>query len=391
MAPGDSRSGADFALAGLRVALVGPTPPPHGGMANQTRLLGRLLEMEGAHVERIATNPPFRPAWIANARGLRALARLLPYITRLWGVAGRSDVIHVMASSGWSWHLYAAPVVWMAAARGTPVVVNYRGGGARSFFDREFWAVGPTLRRAGAIAVPSAFLERIFQERGIKAWIVPNMIDRALFRPAAPAPPGGPPAAKEGGGPELVVARNLETIYDVGTALRALKQVRVRVPGAHLSVAGSGPERSRLEALAMELGLQGAVTFTGQLENADMVALYQRADVAINPSRVDNMPISILEALACGVPVVSTNVGGIPDLVAHDRTALLVPPQDPEAMASAVVSILVQPARAEALRQAGLSHVAGYSWPHVRGRWLEVYRHAAAAAGASDRPRTPAS
>ena len=388
MAPGESRSGANLALAGLRVALVGPTPPPHGGMANQTRLLGRLLEAEGAHVERIATNPPFRPAWIANARGLRAFARLMPYMTQLWAAAGRSDVIHVMASSGWSWHLYAAPAVWMAAARGTPVVVNYRGGGARSFFDREFWAVGPTLRRAGAIAVPSTFLERIFQERGIKVWIVPNMIDRGLFRPADP---GDPSAAKEGGGPELVVARNLEPVYDIGTALRALKQVRVRVPQAHLTVAGSGPERSRLEALAMELGLQDAVTFTGQLENADMVALYQRASVAINPSRVDNMPISILEALACGIPVVSTNVGGIPDLVAHDRTALLVPPQDPEAMASAVVSILVQPARAEALRQAGLSHVAEYSWPHVRGRWLEVYSHAAAAAGASDRPRSPAS
>src|SRR5262245_33840475 len=99
-------------LEGLRVAIVGPSPPPHGGMANQTRLLGRLLEAEGVHVERVPTNPPYRPGWLARIRGLRAAARLIPYTAALWQAAGRSDLVHVMASSGWSWHLYAAPAVW---------------------------------------------------------------------------------------------------------------------------------------------------------------------------------------------------------------------------------------------------------------------------------------
>jgi L-malate glycosyltransferase len=164
----------------------------------------------------------------------------------------------------------------------------------------------------------------------------------------------------------------------------------VRSPRAHLSVAGSGPERARLEALASELGLQGAVTFTGRLENHEMVGLYRGASVVMNPSRVDNMPISILESLACGVPVVSTNVGGVPDLVSDGRTALLVPPEDPDAMAAAAISLLEDPKRADALRAAGLALAREYGWSRVRERWRDVYR-AAMGTGpsmAESQPRT---
>ena len=106
---------------------------------------------------------------------------------------------------------------------------------------------------------------------------------------------------------------------------------------------------------------------------AQLAAIYGRADVMINPSLADNMPISILEALASGVPVVSTDVGGIPYLVEHGKTALLVSPQDPEAMANAVLLLLNDPAKAMQLRQAGAESVQCYTWPNVRDRLLCVY------------------
>lgn len=80
-----------------------------------------------------------------------------------------------------------------------------------------------------------------------------------------------------------------------------------------------------LEELACRLGLADVVTFTGRVDNEGMAALYQSADIMINPSLVDNMPISLLEALASSVPVVSTDVGGVPFMVEHEKTALLVP------------------------------------------------------------------
>ncbi|HET9645641.1 MAG TPA: glycosyltransferase, partial [Burkholderiaceae bacterium] len=119
-----------MAFKGLRIALVGPLPPPGGGMANQTRQLAELLEREGASVLLVQTNAPYRPAIVGRVPVIRAAFRLLPYIASLWRAAGRSDVLHVMANSGWSWHLFAAPAIWIARLRGIPAVVNYRGGEA---------------------------------------------------------------------------------------------------------------------------------------------------------------------------------------------------------------------------------------------------------------------
>ena len=121
----------------LSIALVGPLPPPPGGMANQTRQLARLLQDSGTTVEVVRSNAPYRPAWVERLRGVRAVFRLAPFLGSLWRAGGRVDVFHVMANSGWAWHLFAAPAVWIARWRGRPVVVNYRGGEAEAFMARE--------------------------------------------------------------------------------------------------------------------------------------------------------------------------------------------------------------------------------------------------------------
>jgi hypothetical protein len=84
---------------GLRVGLVGPLPPPAGGMANQTRQLAELLGAEGAEVTLVQTNAPYRPSWVGRLTGIRALFRLVPYVVRLWQCAGRVQLFHVMANS----------------------------------------------------------------------------------------------------------------------------------------------------------------------------------------------------------------------------------------------------------------------------------------------------
>lgn len=354
--------------AGLRIGLVGPLPPPSGGMANQTLQLAKLLRAEGVTVELIQVNPPYRPAMIGNIKGLRAVFRLLPYLASLWRSAPKVDLYHVMANSGWSWHLFAAPAIWIARLRGKPVVVNYRGGEADAFFDRSFARVRPSLDRANAIIVPSGFLEQVFGKRGCITHIVPNIIDLSRFSAEQ-----NRAAALTADFPRILVARNLEPIYDNATALRALKLVRNTLPTAQLVIAGSGPEKPALEALAAELGLTDAVTFTGRVENADMANLYYSANVMVNPSLADNMPNSVLEALASGVPVVSTNVGGVPHLVEHDKTALLVPPQDPAAMAAAILALLTDPVKARWISEAGVESVRQYTWPKVRVRLLDMY------------------
>jgi glycosyltransferase involved in cell wall biosynthesis len=340
-------------------------------MANQTLQLANLLRGEGASVVVVRTNTPYRPAWIGGLRGVRALVRLLPYLVELWRAAGRVDFFHVMANSGWSWHLFAAPAIWVARLRGIPALVNYRGGEAGAFLARSARIVRPTLARTSAVVVPSDFLHELFARFDIASTVVPNVVDTARFRPATA--PGRP-------GPHLVVARALEPVYDVATALRAFARVYAVLPEARMTIAGAGPERAPLEALARELRVDRAVRFAGWLDRDAMAELYRAASVALNPSRVDNMPNSVLEALACGVPVVSTRVGGVPFLVRDGVTALLVEPGNDEAMAAALIRVLRDGELAARLAIAGLEEAQRYSWASVRESWRDVYSEVCARA-----------
>lgn len=354
----------------LHIGLVGPLPPPNGGMANQTRQLAELLRHEGLAVSIVQTNADYRPRWVARIPVLRALFRLLPYLHSLWKLAGRCDLIHVMANSGWSWHLFAMPAIWVAKLRKVPSIVNYHGGEAEAFLATSIRAVRASLNQSAALIVPSAFLEAVFSRFGLNARIVPNTIDTERFHNSC---------LHREKRRQLLVSRNLEPIYDNETAIRAFAIVRQTYPDAQLTVAGSGPQAEPLAALVKELGLSGNVRFTGRLDRDQMARAYREADISINPSRVDNMPVSILEAMASGTPVVSTSVGGIPLLVEDGKTALLVPPGSPEAMAGAIKQIMENVSLADRLITNGLHEVQKYTWPKTWPLLAAVYRNACTA------------
>ncbi|MBB5018887.1 glycosyltransferase involved in cell wall biosynthesis [Chitinivorax tropicus] len=353
-------------MRALRLALVGPLPPPSGGMANQCRQLARLLGEEGVEVEVVQVNAPYRPAFVEKLKGIRALFRLIPYKWALWRAAGRADVVHVMANSGWSWYLFAVPAVYIARLRGTPVIINYRGGGAAEFFAHAPALALRALKKANALIVPSGFLREVFGQLGCTGLVIPNIIDLSRFTPRQPQPGKVDK--------HVIVTRNLEPIYDIPTALQAFARVRQQLPSAQMTVAGSGPELANLQQLAQTLGIADAVHFVGRIDNDQMSALYTSADLMLNPSTIDNMPISILEAFASNVPVVSTDVGGVPFIAEHGRTALLVPARDADAMAAAMLQILQDDAFAEQLSTAGMAEAQRYAWPVVREQWLAAYR-----------------
>lgn len=351
-------------MKGLRIAVVGPLPPPPGGIANQTAQLATLLREAGAEVELVQANPPWQPAWAARVRGLRALLRLPPYLWRLWRAAGRAQLLHVMANSGWSWHLQAAPAIWIGRLRGRGVMLNYRGGEAPAFLARGARLVCFSLRRAHAVIVPSAYLARVFGEYGISTQIVPNVVDLQRFFPAPHLP----------GQAHVLIARHLEALYDHATALHAFALLRASLPHAQLTIYGEGPELARLRQLSAALQLQTAVRFAGRTDNAAMAEHYRSADLLLNPSLADNQPNCVLEAWACGVPVVSTNVGGVPDLIQPQRDGLLVPPGDADAMARAMLAVLTQPSFRLQLAGGGLAAAQRYSWTQVAPLLAAQYR-----------------
>jgi glycosyltransferase involved in cell wall biosynthesis len=355
-------------FSGYKVLLVGPIPPPAGGMANQTQQLKQLLQNSGAKVELLAVNAPYKPKWIENVPGLRSIFRLVPYCWRLLWACRRNDVVHLMANSGWSWHLFATPAIWIAWLSNTPLLVNYRGGYAETFFKKSWRIVALSLNRTKGIIVPSSFLQEVFGKWGRSAKVVPNVLNEKIFYPES--------GDKNNGQLHIIVTRNLEAIYDVSSAIRCFKLIKDKYQHARFSVAGTGPEKNMLVELCDELGISGSVEFLGRLDIAQMANLYRCANVMLNTSTVDNSPNSVIEALACGVPVVTTNVGGIPKLVKHEYDALLVEPGQPEKLFEQMTRILEDDELSARLVANGLMTVEKFMWKNVSLHLLENYQHA---------------
>ena len=208
------------------------------------------------------------------------------------------------------------------------------------------------------IAVAPSHGRHLIQHEGCparKVRVIPNGVDVRRFRPRSPdemlrqrlgIPRGARVAA-------VVAALRPEKNHEM--FLRAAASIRRDVPEARFLVVGDGAERARLEALARELSLDGSVGFLGT--RSDVPELLALVDVLVLSSHMEANPVSILEAMACGKPVVATAVGSVPDSVLDGRTGYLVAPGSAEELAARVVELFGNPQRAAALGRAGREHV----------------------------------
>ncbi|MCW5880707.1 MAG: glycosyltransferase family 4 protein [Anaerolineae bacterium] len=185
--------------------------------------------------------------------------------------------------------------------------------------------------------------------------IIPNGVDIDTFRPdparrsAARARLGLPEAA-----PVVVAATRLEAEKGVQVALAALAQTRAAAPDARLVVAGDGGYAESLRRRAADLGLGGAVSFLGFVPHAELPDILAAGDVFVMPSLChEAFPVSILEALAAGLPVVASRVGGVPAAITPGATGYLVTPGDASALAAALLSLLAAPGRRRAMGALG--------------------------------------
>jgi colanic acid/amylovoran biosynthesis glycosyltransferase len=224
-----------------------------------------------------------------------------------------------------------------------PLVVTVHGS------DANVWARRPENRESFAelIASTTLFLavSRSIHDRLIalgvpqdRVRILHNGVPLHEFAPAVT--PARAPADVSFG----CVARH-EPVKGHLYLLEAFRAVRARLPGATLDLIGDGPTRPRLETEARRLGVEGAVRFHGYTANRLVRTHLQALDVFVLPSIVDpagreeGLPVSLMEASACGLPCIATRTGGIPEVIDDERSGLLVPPKDPAALAAAMLRL----------------------------------------------------
>jgi len=200
---------------------------------------------------------------------------------------------------------------------------------------------------------------------------IPNCVDRAFFE-APPRPSGPRPGGLPSEGPLIVFVGRLTDQKGVETLIGAVPIIGAGHPGAHFVIAGDGPLRATLEGQARERALASTVTFTGALE--DPRPFLRAADVVVVPSLFEPFGIIAAEALALGRPVVASRVGGLPDIVEHEVTGLLVPPANPPALAQAVCRILGASSAAREMGARGRERARReFSEEAVLPRYREIY------------------
>ena len=349
----------------LKVALVAPTLEILGGQAVQAdRLLREWKRDTEVEAWLVPVNPPFpRPLRFGRTvKYLRTLITELIYIPSLVGQIRRADVVHVFSASYFSFLLAPLPAILIARLLGRPVVLNYRSGQAPDHLARSRvarWA----LRSVQRNVVPSRFLVDVFARFGIDAQVVPNVVDFTRFRFRE----------RMSLRPRLLSTRNFDDLYNVACTIRAFRLVQDRFREATLTLVGGGKEEAGLRRLVQELGLK-SVTFAGRVGPDDIARFYDDHDVYLQTPDIDNMPTSVIEAFACGLPVVSTEAGGVPAILTHGVHGLLAPLDDHESVGRHVLDLLSNPAAARQYALTARESIQGCTWSAVRGQWLRAYR-----------------
>ncbi len=326
----------------------------------QCATLSDQLQNAGANVTRINTDVPSlrqRGRW---GRWLLPFAQIPSLLWQMWRTRQQWDILHVHPASWWGF--MPAVVGLLAKSWGKRLVLSYHGGSIAKFFADWTWLVRPVLRRYDEILALTPTHARIFEDYGVQAQIVPNIVpvETISFRPR------GPLSSK------ILWLRQLEPRYRPEDALQIFSTVRKKYPNATLTMSGGGSMAAKMAKEIKDRGL-GGITLSGHLSLDGIPAAYDAADIFLNTSAFDNLPLTLIEASASGLPIVSSNAGGIPDLISDGINGLLAPIGDTKTMTETILRLLDDPDLVRDLSHAARQNAERFAWPQVAPQLAHMY------------------
>lgn len=322
--------------------------PGVGGISGQVEILQRKLREEGYQTAIFSTKSS---AW-----------NRLWMMPKLRRTARGFDVLHIHCCSEWGF-LPAVMGVKVGRKLGKRVVLTYHGGGGESFFDRHPRLVHRYLTRTDANVVLSGFLARVFEKHQLPYTVIPNIIelDASHFRERNPLRP------------RFISIRSHETLYNIPCILRAFQRAQSEIPEASLTLVGDGSQHEALKKQAEAMGLR-QVVFTGRVDNADIYGYLDDADVMLSAPRVDNMPVSLIEAMNAGLLVISSRVGGVPYMIEDGKNGLLFESDNDADLAEKMIWAVAHPEDSHDIVVQAFQSVKKYSWDCIRDSLLTVYQ-----------------
>ena len=360
----------------MRICIIGPASNVH-----VHRWAAALME-RGNHVSLLSTSPlldalppPLAgiPVYVVpTARhGMGRRERLVRLLSG-WGrvpallASLKPDIVHV--------HSLPVPAATLFLLRVPRLVVSAWGSDV-VWRDRRKEQFYPwLLRHATRVTATSAYLADVvasYLREPLRIDVVAFGVDADKFSPATARPLV----------PHIGTLRHLEPKYGIDILVRSLPSVIEAHPTVKLDIAGEGGQRAELEQLITMLGLMPRIHLRGRIDHGEAPDFLRHLTVFANPSREEEFGVAAVEAQACGLPVVASRVGALPEVVLHGETGLLVPPNDPVALAKALVALLGDPERARMFGQAGREWVMErYRWDDNVAQMLGIYEEVRARA-----------
>ena len=331
----------------MKVLLICNYKPGVGGISGQVEILQRKLREEGHVAEVFSVKAsPWNRLWM---------------MPKLLSKAQEYDVLHIHCCSNWGF-LPAEMGIKAGKRLGKRIVLTYHGGGGERFFDRNHRMVCHYLKKTDANIVLSGVLAKVFKKHGIPFTIIPNVVelDHVRYR------------KRESLHPNYICVRAHEPLYNIPCILRAFKKVQSALPEATLTLVGDGSHHQQLMSQTETMGLRH-VSYTGRVENSDIYHYLDQADVMVSSPKVDNMPVSLLEAMNAGLLVISSRVGGVPYMIDDQITGLLFESDNDEELASKMLWAIQNNEQTKEILMQANQKVCDYRWENVRNKILSVY------------------
>jgi len=251
---------------------------------------------------------------------------------------------------------------------GVPYIAFLHGGDLPKRFANNPKVSKHYLTHAKAIVSPSGYLQDAVQRNfGLEAVIIPNYIDLQLYPFLH---------RQQFTAVKMLWVRSFHATYNPTLAIQILSLLNKQGTETSLTMVGPDKDGSAEECLqlAEALGMAEKLTITGRLPKEDWIALSASHNLFLNTTTVDNTPVSVMEAMALGMPVVTTKVGGIPFLFADGVEGMMVAEQKPEAMVDAIESLIHSAEKTAAISAAARKKAEQWDWEVVRLKWLELLR-----------------
>lgn len=343
-----------------KVLIVATSMDLIGGQSIQAkRLLDAFADDKEIELGFVPNNPN---TLFQNVKILRTVFASLKFWWLLLKNIYRYDAVQVFSSATTGYIIATLPPLFIAKLFGKKVILNYHSGEAEEHIKNWKLTAKPTMKMFDKIVVPSQFLVDVFAKFDLPAEAVSNFVDTEKFKFRE----------RKNLQPVFLSNRNFEAHYNVSCVIRAFSEIQKKFPDARLIIAGFGSEEAKQKDLAIELKLKN-FDFVGKIPNEEMPKLYDEADIYLNSSVVDNMPLSLIEAFSAGIPVVSSNAGGIPYIVKNGETGLLVEKNDYQGLAEQAIKLLQNQALTQKIITQAKKEVEKYSTEKVVESWRRLF------------------